>query len=181
MMGNTTVDNNFYEGRTFEPIIVKAPRYDFMSINVKPLDTNNPHELYLHYREYIRYVADNTQFSKEFIAGYWDFETDHGTSRLWLQELNGGGFNVGRFNPHQEGSTYSSDDGGSYKATFTNLKKAADGWVYVLNLSRYKRCPTLKTIVDQCRCMKDNMYHTDQSVKGRVQRISKYADAIYKQ
>lgn len=127
------------------------------------------------YREYFNYISELTNYPVEFIAGIWGLETGNGTSKLWIKNLNPSGVVSTSHNPFQSSSVYSSDDGGSNKASFDNLKNSAEGWAYVLNLTRYRECLSVKNnIPNLVSCFYTNGYHTDNNLNSRINTILAY-------
>lgn len=168
-------DNTEYNGGKLPTIYVPALRFN------PPTKLDGSVEACAAYHnDYFNYIAKRTPFSKEHIAGYFGLETGNGTSRLWRKHMNPSGVVSTRNNPHEDGTTWSSDDGGSTKASFHSVRNSAEGWIHVFNLDLYKPCRDLTSVEETCKCFKRKNYHTSPRWWTRVTAIENYSKAFRK-
>lgn len=123
---------------TFDNIQVRIPVkynfYDTTIVNKTPVPIG-----------YIEYISDKTRLPKSWIAALIIYETNWFQSRLWKQHLNPAGIKYNRFARRR---TWSTDEGGQYKASYDDLKHSANGMVWLLNLKRYSSAMKAQTALE---------------------------------
>lgn len=127
------------------------------------------------WQAYCRYVSHLSGVPFHRVAAMWVYETGWGRSRLWRKHLNPAGI---RHNGHarKRGArgVWSSDEGGTVKASYPDLIASADNYAWVLRLQRYQPCHCIEGELSFWRCMRRAGWFSGANVEARAALSEKF-------
>ena len=120
------------------------------------------------WQSYCRYVAHLSGVPFHRVAAMWAYETAWGSSRLWRKHRNPAGIrhnrHAARLGAH---SVWSSDEGGTVKASYPNLIASAENYAWTLSLKRYQPCHDIDDEYEFWQCMRTQGWFSGTNVKAR--------------
>lgn len=148
-------------------------------IQVNPL-WRQMHTDAVSWKIYCRYVSHLSGVPFRRVAAMWAYETAFGASRLWKVHRNPAGI---RHNWHAKSQgakgVYSTDEGGTTKASYPSMLASAYNFAWTLTLRRYARCNAMSDDEAYWRCMRASGWYSGKNVMARVKLTKKFSNCVF--